>query len=141
MAIWTGGIIFDVGNLNSYPFSITLFSVSFVIWAYSIVVLISECPRKCKNCQTPFLQESTGEELTVDYLKSLVQTIGEHATNVVFLGMGDDSDVAKKEFIKLATWIREETDKKVTLYTGSNVLDWDVVDLLGWGDRRWRLYD
>ena len=89
----------------------------------NLTLWISNCPRKCKNCQTPFLQEDTGEELTKEYLVSLIKTIGEHCTNVVFLG----GEQHAKEFVELANATREE-GKKVTLYTGADAVYPFIVD-------------
>lgn len=91
---------------------------------YNLTLWISNCPRKCPNCQTPFLQEDTGEELTVDYLSGLVNTIGSVCDNVIFLG----GEQHGEEFIELADWVHQNTNKHVTLYTGADSVPDSVRD-------------
>lgn len=89
---------------------------------------ISECPRRCKNCHSAFLRESTGEELTVDYLASLIKTKGEYCTNILFLGIGSEDEKSIEDFVTLARWIRENTNKKITIYTGGDTIDQRAMD-------------
>ena len=55
----------------------------------SLAINITNCPHKCKDCHSPWLQEDVGQPLTEDLLNSLLAEY-DYITCVLFMG-GDQS--------------------------------------------------
>ena len=67
----------------------TLVAFSEVPDEISLCINISNCPHRCKNCHSPYLQEDIGEELTNRIIKELIDN-NKGITCVCFLG-GDNN--------------------------------------------------
>lgn len=88
----------------------------------SLAISISNCPFKCKECHSSYLQEDVGFTLTSEeFLRLLSNYKSPHTqkyniTCVVFFG----GDQHQKEFIELAE-LSHSLDLKVCLYTGAEL--------------------
>lgn len=94
----------------------TLVTFSEVPDEISLCINISNCPFRCHGCHSPWLQEDTGELLTKEVLKQLIQD-NDGITCVCFMGGNP------KEVNDLAS---ECTNLKVAYYTGSNNISKDL---------------
>lgn len=89
----------------------------------SLCISISNCPFKCKNCHSQYLQEDIGEVLDTESLNSLIER-NPGITCICF--MGGDSDV---ETLKsLAEYIKKVySNLNVAWYSGK---EWSKKDWL-----------
>lgn len=55
----------------------------------SLVISISQCPFKCKNCHTPYLQEDIGNELTNEVFDGLIEDYNGISCVCLLGGSGD----------------------------------------------------
>lgn len=93
----------------------------------SLTLLISNCPRRCKNCHSPELREDIGEELTADVLKDLINKNLKHITCVCFLG----GEQHPEEITKLFREIRANyPGMKIALYTGADFVPNGIASYL-----------
>ena len=74
---------------------------------------ISQCPRSCVGCHSPYLQADTGEELTAEILGCLIKE-NHGITCVSFMGEGRD----KETLLSLAQTVRKDYGLKTALYSG-----------------------
>lgn len=85
---------------------------------------ITNCPHKCKNCHSPWLQKDEGEELTSEVLDKMIKKYNEDISCVGFLG--GDSNI--NELNLLAKHIKEKYNNtiKTGWYSGNDEIDKDV---------------
>ena len=55
----------------------------------SLCLNISECPCRCKGCSEPYLQESIGTPLTIDFLDSLLSKYKKYNLSCICLPQYD----------------------------------------------------
>lgn len=90
----------------------------------TLAVNITNCPFRCKDCHSPWLQTDIGEDLTTNIFHLIDKY--PYITTVSF--MGGDAD--HEGTAKLATLIKKETGLKVAMYSGSNEIDPILVRVL-----------
>ena len=83
----------------------------------TLAVNISNCPNRCIDCHSPYLQEDTGEELTESVLSAMLEKYGNAVTCVCFMGGDGSSD----EVLRLAKFARQ-FHKKTAWYSGKSEL-------------------
>lgn len=82
----------------------------------SLAIDISNCPHRCRNCHSAYLQTDIGEELTDTALRVLIDS-NPGITCVAFLGGDNDVDSLRD----LAKFVRKEyPNLKLCWYTGYN---------------------
>lgn len=83
----------------------------------SLVISISNCPYRCKACNSKELWDDIGESLSEDTLSMLIDsTILEGITCVLFMG----GDIAPDEVNRLASYVRSQySELKIGWYSGS----------------------
>lgn len=85
----------------------------------SLVINISNCPIRCKDCNTKKLWGDVGEPLTPESLEMLIDSTIEDITCVLFMG----GDIAPDEINELAAHIRTEyPDLKIGWYSGNKAV-------------------
>ena len=91
----------------------TLVAFSEIPDEISLCINISNCPHKCKNCHSPYLQEDIGEELTPEILDKLIED-NKGITCVCFMGEGSRLlDIAY-----LSELVHSKHSLKTAWYTG-----------------------
>lgn len=88
----------------------------------TLCINITGCPNRCPNCHSKELWEDLGKELTIDVLSDLIDN-NKGISAVCF--MGGDSDPSY--IVKLAKWIKDNTDLLVGWYSGNKEIDKDVL--------------
>ena len=79
----------------------------------SLCINISNCPHRCGNCHSPYLQEDIGEELTPEILDKLIED-NKGITCVCFMGEGERLlDIAY-----LSELVHSKHNLKTAWYTG-----------------------
>ncbi len=82
----------------------------------SLVIYISNCQHKCKNCHTPYLHDSFGDSLK-DNFQTIFNIYYNYFDVVCFMGEGKESIKEKDEMIKYCKFIHDNK-KQVALYCG-----------------------
>ena len=94
----------------------------------SLCLNISECPCKCKGCSEPYLQESIGTPLTIDFLDSLLSKYKKYNLSCICF-MGGDAfydDIAQLiEVMRL-----KFPNLKWAMYSGRSVMNEELSQLL-----------
>lgn len=97
----------------------------------SLAFEITNCPYSCKGCHSPELQQDIGTELTLELFRSFIH---ENMCNsqlliscILFLG----GDHHHNELIELCK-IAKSYGLKTALYTGSNRVSKDILNVLDW---------
>jgi len=91
----------------------------------ALVINISNCPHRCPGCHSPYLQEDTGNELSVPLLLDLIGQHRDEITCVCFMGEGQDVNALRM----LLEWTRS-TELKTALYSGSDSVDMFLLPYL-----------
>ena len=91
----------------------------------TLAINITNCPHKCFECHSQWLREDIGEELNRESLLSLIRS-QKFITCVCF--MGGDSD--HSAIIELSDIVHQNTDKKVAMYSGDDVIDPNLMKAL-----------
>ena len=81
----------------------------------TLCINLSNCPHKCKDCHSPYLQEDVGEELTVNRLQELIDN-NKGITCVCF--MGGDCDIPQLLTLAESVKSRKDFTYKVGWYSG-----------------------
>lgn len=92
----------------------------------SLCLNISECPCKCKGCSEPYLQESIGTPLTIDFLDSLLSKYKKYNLSCICF-MGGDKD--HKYLCDLLKHIKSK-NIKTAFYSGFDFLDMHLIEYL-----------
>ncbi|MDR0715101.1 MAG: anaerobic ribonucleoside-triphosphate reductase activating protein, partial [Bacteroidales bacterium] len=82
----------------------------------TLAVNIAGCPRRCRGCHSPHLQEDSGDPLTGNVLSEWLAAYGKAITCVCFMG----GDREPEEVLKLAKIVRQYP-KKTAWYSGNAV--------------------
>lgn len=90
----------------------------------SLVIYISNCQHRCKNCHTPYLHDSYGD-LLKDNFETIFNIYYDYFDVVCFLGEGKETIEEKSEMINYCKYIHNR-NRKVALYSGRNcsIEDW-----------------
>ena len=90
----------------------------------NLVIYLTECKHRCKNCHTPYAQEIYGDEL-IDYFTDIVIAYKNMITCVVFMGEGNETEKEHMEFDYYNNYIHS-LGIKTALYSGRNceIEDW-----------------
>lgn len=89
----------------------------------TLCINISGCPYHCPGCHSPWLQEDTGKELTLDVIQDLISR-NEGITCICFMGGSEESIVDLLGQVNL-------NDIKKAWYTGQDYLpDYRALVLL-----------
>lgn len=88
----------------------------------SLVLTISNCPYRCKDCHSPWLRKNIGDELTPEVINELLDKYQGAVTCVCFMGAGRELHSMKK----LVEYV-ESLGLKTCVYTGGEF--YEVVDL------------
>ncbi len=84
----------------------------------SLVIYISNCQHRCRNCHTPYLQNCYGDLLKENF-ETIFNVYYEYFDIVCFMGEGKETEEDKKEMLDYCTFIHSR--KKMTaLYCGRN---------------------
>lgn len=81
----------------------------------SLTFTISNCPYKCDECHSPWLQQNIGDELTFEDIKYYISLYKEAITCICFMGTGNNL-VALGELINKI----HEAGYRTCIYTGKN---------------------
>lgn len=94
----------------------------------SLSLYISNCPRHCEGCHSPWLHEDCGEDV-MEKLPALLEQYKHLITCVLFMGGDDDKQIAD---LKLALKFCRQYNIKTALYSGSDYFttDNELLDLL-----------
>lgn len=79
----------------------------------TLAINLSNCPHKCRNCHSSYLQKDIGNELTILALSILIE---EHKGISCVAFLGGDNDC--KSLLKLVRFIKTHYNLKVCWYTG-----------------------
>ena len=88
----------------------------------TLCINITGCPNRCPNCHSKELWEDLGKELTIDVLSDLIDN-NKGISTVCFMGGNSDPSY----IVKLAKWIKDNTDLLVGWYSGNKEIDKDVL--------------
>lgn len=111
--------------MNYYDFQVVLQEVPGEI---SLCFSICGCPLKCEGCHSPFLwKEDSGEALTDETFKALLQQYKNLATCVLFMG-GEWHENQLVDMLKQA----KENHYKTCLYTGEETVSEPILNELNW---------
>ena len=94
----------------------------------SLTFEITNCPRKCKNCHTPELQQDIGTELTLSELKRIISqnTVNNRHLFSCVLFLGGEQHTELLSLVKYITSI----GLKCALYTGADDVSKELSDNL-----------
>ena len=92
----------------------------------SLTFTISNCPYRCEDCHSPWLQKNIGDELTTEIIMRLLDKYQGAATCVCFMGDGNDYPSLRK----LVEYVRS-MGIKTCVYSGGHRND---VELYGFPD-------
>lgn len=93
----------------------------------SLALNITNCPHRCKNCHSPYLREDIGTELTFKSLDEILRNkIYKNVTCILFMG-GDSSH---EDIIYLTNYIHNTYDYKVAMYSGDDMIDYNLLNCL-----------
>lgn len=84
----------------------------------SLVIYISECHNKCKNCHTPYLREKYGDQLKANF-NDLFNLFYNYFDVVCFMGEGNNTYKEQAEFNYYCNIIHKY-NKQSALYCGRN---------------------
>ena len=102
----------------------------------SLAINISGCPNRCPDCHSKHLWEDVGEDMTTDFVESLVSKYEKDITCVCF--MGGDND--QESVVNLAEDIKKRHgDLKIAWYSGKDGfpnLPMDSIDYMKVGGYR-----
>ena len=87
----------------------------------TLAINISNCPCHCKNCNSPYLAEDIGTELTFNELRRLIKN-NSGISCIAF--MGGDSE--PKRIDALASFVTNHYQLKVAWYSGRQELSKDI---------------
>lgn len=93
----------------------------------ALAINISGCPCHCNGCHSPYLAEDTGNPLSIKTLQRLIDK-NEGISCVAFMG-GDSST---NDIIKLAKWVKENTDLNVAWYSGRQEITKEITNNFKW---------
>jgi len=79
----------------------------------TLAINLSNCPHKCRNCHSSYLQKDIGNELTISALSILIE---EHKGISCVAFLGGDNDC--KSLLELVRFIKTHYNLKVCWYTG-----------------------
>ena len=82
----------------------------------SLVIYISNCQHRCRNCHTPYLHECYGDLLRENF-ETIFNVYYEYFDVVCFMGEGKETEEDKKEMLDYCTFIHSR-EKKTALYCG-----------------------
>ena len=82
----------------------------------SLVIYISDCQHRCKNCHTPYLHDSYGDLLKENF-EIIFNVYYDYFDIVCFMGEGKESIEEKNEMINYCKFIHNK-NKKTALYCG-----------------------
>ena len=90
----------------------------------SLVIYISNCQQRCKNCHTPYLHGPYGD-LLKDNFEIILSTYYDYFDVVCFMGEGKETNEERSEMINYCNIIHN-VNKKTALYCGRDcgVEDW-----------------
>lgn len=83
----------------------------------SLCINISNCPYRCPNCHSAYLQEDVGEELTTKKLQELISK-NKGITCVCFMGGDSDLDTLGQRILECK--LRSDFPYKTAWYTGAS---------------------
>lgn len=84
----------------------------------TLAINISNCPHRCLDCHSPYLQQDIGENLTIEALTHLIES-NKGISCIAFLG--GDNDLM--ELAHLNEFVKTNYPKlKTCWYTGSNFI-------------------
>lgn len=83
----------------------------------SLVLSITNCPRHCEGCHSPWLQQDIGDELSPEILRHLIKTYQDGITCVCFMGEGQDPEALNYLIAIVKTF-----GLKTCLYTGQDII-------------------
>lgn len=86
----------------------------------SVDIFFVGCKMRCKGCHNTHLQEFIQPNYSLEELACAISA-SSNANVVTFLG-GEPLDQPLDEMIKLGEWILSNTDKKLSLFTGSSFI-------------------
>lgn len=93
----------------------------------SLALNITNCPHRCHNCHSPYLREDVGTKLTLEELdKLLTDKINRNVTCILFMG----GDASHKDIIHLTNFIHNNYNYKVAMYSGDDVIDYELLSCL-----------
>lgn len=87
----------------------------------TLAINLTNCPHRCKNCHSPYLQKDIGNELTIPILNTLIE---KHRGITCIAFLGGDSDCIS--LLKLIEFIKAYYNLKVCWYTGFDKIDYDL---------------
>ena len=96
--------------LKYYSYAVTFAEVPDEI---SLYITISNCPIKCKDCNSKWLWKDEGIPLTIDKLSDIVNK--SNGITCICFGGGEHN---LSELGDLFKWVKENTELKVCWYTG-----------------------
>lgn len=92
----------------------------------SLCLNISECPCKCKGCSEPYLQESRGTPLTIEFLNGLLDKYKNYnLTCISFMG-GDSDHIYLLDILKYV----KDKNIKTAFYSGFDFIDTSLLPYL-----------
>lgn len=92
----------------------------------SLCINITNCVHACKGCHSPELRKNIGNELDYDTLDNLIKE-NKGTTCICLMGEGNDRDALLDLLIHIRIYHKH---KKVCLYTGNDVCDYDFIRYL-----------
>lgn len=91
----------------------------------TLALEISNCPHHCLECHSPWLREDLGTAITHEELLKLIQK-HKYISCVCFMG----GDANHDEIVELSKFLRDNTDKKIAMYSGDKELDEKLIEVL-----------
>lgn len=91
----------------------------------ALCVNISNCPNKCLHCSESYLCEDIGTPATPEFLKEITD---KYSYATLFGIMGGDSDFDDR--IRIAKWIKENTNMKVGIYSGKDYISLKGIEYI-----------
>ena len=91
----------------------------------SLAINITNCPHRCKNCHSPYLQDDCGTDLTFEELSKLINE-QPHITCVLFMG-GDSNH---NDIVCYANFVHNVFGLKVAMYSGDDEVDYTLLNFL-----------
>lgn len=84
----------------------------------NLVIYLTQCKNKCKNCHTPYAREDFGDELE-KYFEKIIELYKSMITCVCFMGEGTESQKEHEEFNRYNKYLHS-IGLKTALYSGRN---------------------
>lgn len=86
----------------------------------SLIIYISGCMQKCKDCHTPWLRKYNYGDNLIDNYKDLIDLYSNYITCVCFLGEGKNTEEEHKEYERIVSYIHKK-NLKAGLYSGRDI--------------------